>query len=146
MPENYLQAVVLAGQTVNPLFSTLGIEVQSLGDGCAVLRLPCGQGLVQGAGMVAGGVLATLADEAMAHAVLSTLTNGQVTATLDMSVRFLSPARKGEELRAEAVVIRRGQRVVFARVEVLGTKGQAVASADASFLVGPVKKTRLKLT
>lgn len=140
MPVNYLQAVLLAGQTVNPLLATLGIEVLSAGDGRAVLRLPYNPGLVQGAGVVAGGILATLADEAMAHAVLSTLGQGRVTATVDMSVRYLSPAGVGEELRAQAQVIRKGSRVVFTRAEVSDGRGKAVASADASFLLGDVKK------
>ncbi|BBD08110.1 PaaI family thioesterase [Desulfovibrio ferrophilus] len=139
MPEKYLEAVVHADQAVNPLLTTLGIEVLSAGEGQAVLRLPYDRKLLQGAGVVGGGVLATLADEAMAHAVLSTLNNGRVTATVDMSVRYLSPAGAGEDLRAEAVVIRRGSRVIFTRAEIVDSQGLAVASADASFLVSAKK-------
>ncbi|WP_035250896.1 PaaI family thioesterase [Desulfocurvus vexinensis] len=134
---SYLDALQQPGQTVNPLFATLGVEVEHVTDGEATLRLPPNAGLVQGGGVVAGGVLATLADEAMAHAVIGGLAEGLITATVECSVRFLSPARPGAALRARAVVVRRGRTIVFAEASVTDSDGRLLARASGSFLVMP---------
>ena len=60
-----------------------------------VLRLACKPEFVQGAGAVAGGVVAALADEAMAHVVLANLAEGQKTATIEMTVRYFRPVLTG---------------------------------------------------
>lgn len=133
----YLDAVRQPGQTVNPLFATLGVEVEHVTDGEATLRLVTTEGLVQGGGVVAGGILATLADEAMAHAVIGGLAEGLVTATTECSVRFLCPARAGSVLLARAVVVRRGRTVVFAEASVTDGDGRLLVRASGSFLVMP---------
>ena len=73
MPQEYLRAVLQEDQKVNQLFTFLGARVASVENGTARVLLPVSSKLAQGGGMVAGGILATLADEAMAHAVLSLL-------------------------------------------------------------------------
>lgn len=135
----YLEALRQPGQTVNPLFATLGVEVEHVTDGEATLRLATGGGLVQGGGVIAGGILATMADEAMAHAVIGGLADGLVTATMECSVRFLSPARAGAVLLARAVVVRRGRTVVFAEASVTDGDGRLLVRASGSFLVLPRK-------
>lgn len=141
---SYLEELRRPDQTVNPLFAMLGIRAERIDRSLACLRLPFAPGLVQGGGLVAGGVLATLLDEAMAHAVLARIDmeKGQRTATIDMNVTFLAPARPGMDLVAEAVVVKNGKRVVFTRATARAGETE-VASATASFLVitpgeGPV--------
>lgn len=134
MPQTYLDAVRRPGQTVNNLFAFLGIEVDAIEPDRAVLRLPFRPELTQGAGLVAGGVLATLLDEAMAHAVLGGNAPGQRTTTVDLSVSYLRAARPGADLVCEARVVKRGGRVLF--VEASATSdGREAARATASFLL-----------
>lgn len=135
MIRRYLEEIIKPGQQVNPLFTMLGIEVERIADGEAVLVLPPGPGLIQGAGVVAGGVLATLADEAMAHAVVGGLEDHQTTATVECSIRYLSPARPGVPLKARAEVVRRGRSVVFVEADVLGDGEKLLARASGSFFV-----------
>ncbi len=132
---SYLEALQEPGQTVNPLFNALGIQVEHVGDGEAALALAPNRDLVQGAGVIAGGVLATMADEAMAHAVIGGLDEGQITATVECSVRFLAPARPGTGIAARAVVVRRGRTIVFAEANVTDADGRLLARASGSFLV-----------
>lgn len=132
---SYLEALQKPGQQVNPLFTTLGVQLEHVADGEAVLVLPSNPGLVQGGGVVAGGVLATLADEAMAHAVIGGLEQGQITATVECSVRFLAPARPATKLTARAVVVRRGGTIVFVEADVSDENGRLLARASGSFLV-----------
>ncbi|MBN2139866.1 MAG: PaaI family thioesterase [Desulfovibrionaceae bacterium] len=131
---DYLKLVQEPGQTVNPLFAFLGVRVEEISGQRAVLRLDLKPEFVQGAGKVAGGIVATLLDEAMAHAVMASLEPGQATATTGLNVRYFRPADKGQGLRAEARLARRGRRLAFVEAEA-SIDGQVVAKADAQFLV-----------
>jgi uncharacterized protein (TIGR00369 family) len=134
MPKEYLEKVRQAGQTVNPLFAFLGVEAEEIAPDRAVLRLRVKPELIQGAGMAAGGVLATLLDEAMAHAVLAGNRPGGLTTTVDMNVSYLRPVNRGATLVCEARVTKRGSRVVFAE-GVLRSDGFEAARSTATFLL-----------
>ena len=134
MPKQYLEAIKHPEQSVNPLFSFLGLEVEAFEPDRAVLRLAGRPELVQGAGLVAGGILAALLDETMAHAVLAGNQPGQRTTTVDMSVSYLRPVQAGDALVCEAKVRKRGNRVIF--VEACArVAAKEVARATASFLL-----------
>ncbi|ADU61178.1 MAG: PaaI family thioesterase [Pseudodesulfovibrio sp.] len=144
MPRNYLEKVCCPDQKVNPLFAFLGIEVEALQPERARLRLHAKPDMIQGAGMVAGGVLATLLDEAMAHAVLAGNAPREKTTTVDMNVSYLRPVAVDTVLICEARVIKRGKRVAFAEAVIrdLGSNlenqagpGQEAARATATFLM-----------
>ena len=134
MPQNYLDAVSRQGQTVNNLFAFLGVEVDRIEPDRAVLRLPFRPELTQGAGVVAGGILATLLDETMAHAVLGGNQPGQRTTTVDLNVSYLRAVKPGSDLTCEARVVKRGGRVLFVEASV-SSDGREVARATASFLL-----------
>jgi uncharacterized protein (TIGR00369 family) len=128
------------GQAVNPLFARLGVEVLRLEEDGVELALPLAPDLVQGAGVVAGGIVATLLDEAMAHAVMAGLPDAASTATAEMSVRYLRPVPapgEGEapRLMARARALHRGRRVVTAEAEAFQDPDRLNAVAQATFLV-----------
>lgn len=136
----YLEAVARPGQTVNNLFGFLGVVVEELAPGQARLSLPLRPEFLQGAGMVAGGVLATLLDETMAHAVLPALPEGQAATTVELGVRYLSAVGPkdlgGPPLVCLARVVRQGKRIAFVEAGV-SLAGRDIARADASFLMVP---------
>lgn len=134
MPQTYLEDVQREGQTVNPLFVFLGVEVLELGPDRATLQLKIKPELIQGAGMAAGGILATLLDETMAHAVLAGNNPGQHTTTVDMNTSYYRPANKHATLVCEARVSKRGKRMVFAEA-VIRHNGHETARATATFLI-----------
>lgn len=134
MPQKYLEQVRLPDQTVNPLFTFLGMEVVDIAPDCAVLCLAVKPELIQGAGFAAGGILAALLDETMAHAVLGGNKPGELTTTVDMNVSFLRPVNKGDTLVCEARVIKRGSRIVFAEASVRNDD-RIAARATASFMM-----------
>ena len=132
--KNYLNEVRKSNQTVNPLFQYLGIIVEHISPENAVLRLPIKHEFFQGAGVVDGGILATIADEAMAHAVLANLDEGQSTATIEMNIRYLRPMKEGE-ICANARIIKKGRRIITVAAEVFDGKNSLLAYAGASFIV-----------
>ncbi|MBI9080903.1 MAG: PaaI family thioesterase [Pseudodesulfovibrio sp.] len=134
MPQSYLECVCREGQSVNPLFAFLGVEVVEIVTDRAVLSLPVKPELIQGNGVAAGGILATLLDETMAHAVLAGNKPGEHTATVNMNVSYFRPVNTYASLVCEARVTKRGRRVVFVEA-VVRSNGHEVARATASFLL-----------
>lgn len=111
MNATYLQALCRENHPSNPLFAFLNAEIVPSEAGEAVITLPVTTCLRQDGGLIAGGILATLVDSAMANAVLSMLRPDQDTVTAEMNVRFLRSADpdKGGKLTARAKVIKSGQ-------------------------------------
>lgn len=138
MPQAYLLQVQMKGQQVNPLFSFLGAAVELISKEKVILRLPFQHSFIQGAGAIAGGIMATLADEAMAHVVLANLNTGETTATIEMNIRYLTSAARGD-MAAEATVIKKGRRVITVKADILNEKGHILAQAGASFMINEKK-------
>lgn len=137
VPRNYLNAVQQNHQTVNALFAFLNARLTRAEDGEAVITMPITCVLGQGGGMVAGGIMATLADEAMAHAVLSTLPQGNFAVTAEMNIRYLRSAdpKKGGELIASAKVVKQGHSLCVAESGVKDESGRLLATSGATFYV-----------
>jgi len=99
----------------------------------AVIRLPYREEITNGSGTVHGGVLATLADTAVAFA-LSTNFNGKMGfATADLTIHFLRRART--DVWARARIIKKGRRVNVGEVSMVDGSGQDVARALTTFLL-----------
>jgi len=134
MPSRYLDAVREPGQKVNPLFTFLGVDFREVGPQRVILALPFRPEFIQGAGAVAGGIMAALADEAMAHVVLANLAEGQKTATIEMTVRYYRPVLEGG-ITAVAEVVNKGRRIISAEAVITDSKDRKVAKAGGSFFV-----------
>lgn len=78
---------------------SLGIELDSAGDGRAVARLAVTETMVNGHGIAHGGYLFLLADTAFACACNS---HGPVTVAAGADITFVASARLGDELVATA--------------------------------------------
>lgn len=83
-------------------------------------------------GVVHGGILATLLDEVMAHAVLQTGKGNAATAQLE--IRYRQPARIGETLLLEAAVSRTSGRRIHVEGRICGEDGAVRAEGEALFL------------
>ena len=101
-----------------------GVDVTSVGPGQAVATMTVGTDHVNGHGVCHGGYLFLLADSAMAYACnaygVSTLATGA-------DIAFLSPARTGDVLSAEAVERSLAGRAGLYDVTVRTAEGTVVA-------------------
>ncbi|MEU6170558.1 hydroxyphenylacetyl-CoA thioesterase PaaI [Streptantibioticus parmotrematis] len=77
----------------------LGIELLTVADGEATLRMTIGPAMVNGHGIAHGGYLFLFADTAFACACNS---HGPVTVAAAADIDFVAPARLGDELLAAA--------------------------------------------
>ena len=99
----------------------------------AVIRLPYREEITNGSGTVHGGVLATLADTAVAFALSTNFDGKMGFATADLTIHFLQRA-KGDVL-AHARILKKGRRVNVGEVSMTDSSGREVARAVTTFLL-----------
>ena len=128
-------------------FPTLvGIELVELRTDYACVRLPLRPELEQPAGIVHGGVLATLIDTVVVPAIGTGYDEARSFATVTMSVEYRAPAT-GDELLAEGWVDHRGRSMVFCAAEVRAgsgvvAAGKLVFKVSSAPLPGPEGRSR----
>jgi uncharacterized protein (TIGR00369 family) len=86
-------------------------------------------------GVVHGGVYATILDTAMGGAVVSLLTDDEVTATTSLYVEFLRPAEEHAELRARGEVVRRGHHLAFVEGNLVDGSGRRLSQAHGTWYI-----------
>lgn len=116
----------------------LGMRLNEHRPGFVQIELPVRPEFIQTAGTVHGGILATVADCALACAILSELDPGATCYTIEMNVNYLAPVREGGGIRADASVIRRGKNIGVSRADIFDGEGVQVATALGTFMIKPV--------
>jgi uncharacterized protein (TIGR00369 family) len=116
-----------------PFNHLLGMRGESVSEGHCVLRLPVRGELVGDPRRPAihGGAISSLIDTAGGVAAWSALGEDETVSTVDLSVDYLEPAGLQGDLRADATLLRKGNRVCHVRVSVtqgpvLVAEGRAV--------------------
>ena len=84
------------------------------------------------AGIVHGGILSTLMDEAMGYAVMGE--NSELVAvTADMHIRYLRPTPIGVPLTVAATLVGQRKNMYFARASIILPDGNVLAEAEGRF-------------
>ncbi len=115
--------------------STVGITIEDVGENYAKCSLVPENKHKNAASVVMGGVLFALADYTFAVAAnakdILEGTSG-VTQTLASNISYLSPARIGEKLIAEAKCIKKGRTACYYTVDVYAEKAPSKVLAVAA--------------
>lgn len=116
-----------------PFYGHLGLELQSIGEGRAVIRLPYASHFGNSRGEVHGGIVASLLDITLSQALRSAI-EGQIdVATISMTTNYLAPAVG--VLTCHGHVVRSGRSIAFAEGEVIDEKGHNVCRASATYRI-----------
>ena len=102
----------------------LGMSLEAVGPGTAMLSMEIGPAMVNGHGMCHGGYIFALADSAFAFACN---TYGDRTVAQQASILFVRPGRLGERLVAHAIERTRAGRTGVYDIRVTGDDGSVVA-------------------
>jgi uncharacterized protein (TIGR00369 family) len=140
-----LQRQTVAGKVVFPVWRLTGYRPTAIEDGHITAVLPSSAWFSNGGPSIYGGLLAWAAEFTMGAAVYSTLSPGDVFATLDMHIRFTRPGLVNSgDLRLEASVHHRGKLLRVTSCNVDNAEGKRVAMATSSALVveGGVRELR----
>jgi acyl-CoA thioesterase len=105
-----LEAAIRARLAANPFIKFVGIKVPQLGKGYARFVLPMKHDLENSIGLLQGGMIAALADEAVAFALYSLVKQGESFNTVEMKINFLGAVQEGE-VEAEAHIFKRGRTI-----------------------------------
>jgi uncharacterized protein (TIGR00369 family) len=117
-----------------------GYELESIGEGKAVMSLRVADRHRQIHGVVHGGVLASLADTAGAMAAYAILPHGTRLATVEMTINYLE-AVNGGQILAEARVLRLGRTLAVAECEIKDAEGKLAAKSLLTFAILSADKT-----
>jgi uncharacterized protein (TIGR00369 family) len=93
-------------------------------------------------GLIHGGLIAALSDNAMGYSVAQTMgwDQSKSLVTISLAVDFIGSARIGQWLSIEPEVIRTGSTISFAQ-SLIKADDVVIARANASFRVLPKKQT-----
>jgi len=116
-----------------PFAKLLGIEVEAVEPGHAVLSMKLRDDLMRNNGIAHGGAIATLIDSAMAIAIMAQLEENERTVTVDLTIHYLRPISEGTA-RASARVVRFGRRVITVSAELFDDTGKLSATAISTYL------------
>ncbi len=112
----------------------MGIRSVESAGGRGRAVMPVRREFLQGAGVVQGGLIVTLADHTIYLAVRSLTEEDEGSVTVELKVNFIAPASSGE-LTAEAVVVSRGRRIIVSDVEVHDGSGTLIARGLCTSMV-----------
>jgi acyl-CoA thioesterase len=102
----------------------LGMKIETVGPGLAILSMVIAADMVNGHGLAHGGYIFTLADSAFAFACNS---HNQRHVAQHCQISFLAPGRLGMRLIAEARERQRGERSGIYDVTVRSEAGEVIA-------------------
>jgi acyl-CoA thioesterase len=132
--EIYLKKLKAGQKGINPFLDFLGITLVELNDGYAQFRMPVCPEYLQGAKSMQGGLIVALADETIAHAMMTQLSPDEGLTTIELKSNFLSGVSDGG-LIATATVFKKGQSLVIGDCLVTDNTGKNVCRVSATFLL-----------
>jgi acyl-CoA thioesterase len=116
---------VVAHMMKHDLFSQwLGIEVLEIKEGYSKIKMLVRAEMINGFGIVHGGVAFSMADSAFAFACNN---RNVLSVALDTSINFLKPVHVGDELIAEASEIHNGRSTGLYQIRIFNQHQHEVA-------------------
>ena len=116
---------VVAHMMKHDLFSQwLGIEVLEIKEGYSKIKMNVRPEMINGFGIVHGGVAFSFADSAFAFACNN---RNVLSVALDTSINFLKPVHVGDELIAEALEIQNGRSTGLSQIRIFTQQQHEVA-------------------
>lgn len=125
MDKNFSAQQVVNHLVEEDLFSKwLGIEVMEIREGYSKIKMIIRNEMVNGFGIVHGGVTFSLADSAFAFACNN---RNNLSLALDTSINFIKPAHVGDTLTAEAKELHNGKSTGLYQISICNQNNQIIA-------------------
>jgi acyl-CoA thioesterase len=125
MIKNELATQVVNHLMENDLFSQwLGIEVLEVNEGYSKIKMTVRKEMINGFGIVHGGVAFSLADSAFAFACNN---RNNLSVALDTSINFIKPVHVEDVLTAEAKELHNGRSTGLYHITITNHHGHVVA-------------------
>ncbi|SDT39346.1 PaaI family thioesterase [Bradyrhizobium canariense] len=105
-------------------------------DKAVIIGLRLAKPHTNGRGLIHGGLIAALADNAMGHSCAQQLGGTSSLVTISLAVDFIGTAKVGQWLAVESDVIRTGSTICFAQ-SLIKANDVTIARANGTFRVVP---------
>ena len=116
---------VIAQMIKDDLFSQwLGMQIIEIKEGYSKIKMLARNEMINGLGIVHGGIAFSLGDTAFAFACNS---RNNLSVALDTSINFLKPVHPGDELTAEAKEIHNGKSTGLYQITITNQRNHIVA-------------------
>ena len=102
-------------------------------DGVTV-ECPLREDLMNSTGVLHGGVIASVADEAAWHAMIHAYQAERPATTTELKVNYLAPVT-GTKMRARAYALRAGKRLFVARVDLFDARKRLCAASLVTYML-----------
>jgi len=107
-----------------PIASFLGLQLIELSPGHARVAMDMKPEYINFNGMVFGGIISAVADQAFAYATNSVITPNVAS---QFNIHFIASAAAGDRLTAECNVMKSGKRVCISEIKVTNKQGAVIA-------------------
>ncbi len=125
MDKNEVAKSVVDHLIKNDLFSKwLGIEVLEVREGYSKIKMAIRQEMINGFGILHGGIAFSLADSAFAFACNN---RNNLSVALDTSINFMKPGHVGDVLTAEAKEMHNGRSTGLYQISVFNQNDHLIA-------------------
>lgn len=124
-----------------PFERLLNMHIVEAVDGRATMTMPFFIDYAQGAGLLHGGALVSLADTAVGMAIKSILPPHTHFGTVSLESRFLRPVKQGT-VTAEAKVTRQEERTLYGEAVVYDEDGRPVLEFSSVFKIAKDSRIR----
>src|ERR1700726_351353 len=122
-----------APKSLRELFDQLGLQEVPSADGTVTMEMRVDERVVNTAGGLQGGLIATMADVTAGQLACRSTPFGNGTPPPDLFIRYLRPIKTGPA-RAVARILRTGKRSVVVQVDIFrGNDGEMSATATVNF-------------
>ncbi len=112
-----------------PVASFLGMRLLEISDGYARVSMKMSPEYMNFNGMIFGGMISAVADQAFAYATNSVITPNVAS---QFNIHFIASAGENDELIAECRVIKSGRRVCISEMNVTNQDGKLIAKATGT--------------
>ena len=112
-----------------PIAAFLGMKLVELSEGYARVSMKLKTEHVNFNGMIFGGIIMSLADQAFAYGTNSVITPNVAS---QFNIHFIAAASVGDELIAECRVAKSGKRVCISEMSVTNQDGKLIAKATGT--------------
>jgi uncharacterized protein (TIGR00369 family) len=130
----YLEEVMKGKKGLNPFLDHFSVTLTKIAPGEVTCSMPVRPEYLQGAKIMQGGMIVALADEAIAHAMMTMLEPDEGLTTIELKSNFLAGVDKGE-LRAKATVFKKGRSLMIGDCLVTDEKGKNICRVSATFML-----------
>jgi uncharacterized protein (TIGR00369 family) len=131
--ERYLEQVRRVANA-SPYYLLLGMEITEIREGESRIQMRFKEELTHPYRIVHGGAIASLADSAVAMALVSLVEPKDRITTIEFKINFFVPISKGE-LKAHAKIIHKGSKTAVGDVDVINEEGKLVAKVIATYSI-----------